>query len=120
MPLLKRQTNLVLNFLGFILITNVVVKRKLCNEPRTKRRFNFKQKLKMNYLSHISCFQTVEELYALADEIIGVLKTLEADAPMRATSEDTIFSVAPSSAVTDDASAREPKSDAASIASGQD
>ncbi|CAH1367837.1 unnamed protein product [Tenebrio molitor] len=64
--------------------------------------------------------QTVEELYALADEIIGVLKTLEADAPMRATSEDTIFSVAPSSAVTDDASAREPKSDAASIASGQD
>ncbi|XP_044267488.1 uncharacterized protein LOC123013168 isoform X2 [Tribolium madens] len=39
--------------------------------------------------------QTVEELYALADEIIGILKTLEPDsAPVRATSEDTLFSVA--------------------------
>lgn len=41
----------------------------------------------------------MEELYALADEIIGVLKTLEGDAAaVRTTSEDTLFSVATSTA----------------------
>ncbi|XP_063914206.1 uncharacterized protein LOC135130697 isoform X2 [Zophobas morio] len=39
--------------------------------------------------------QTVEELYALADEIIGVLKTLDTEEhTLRTHSEDTLFSVA--------------------------
>ncbi|EFA03984.2 uncharacterized protein LOC103312993 isoform X2 [Tribolium castaneum] len=51
--------------------------------------------------------QIVEELYALADEIIGILKTLEPEsAAVRTTSEDTLFSVTTSTATQEKGSDR--------------